>query len=159
MQIKKLEINGFKSLKKLFLTDLGNFGIIAGANGSGKSNIFDALKFISTCITQGLNNALTTYGGFEYIHCFRNRNESARTLRFYMQIEDCDIIYACGPTPMLKAVKAIAEEKGKKAEISMEQRMGCGIGACLVCVCKTKSGYDKVCQKGPVFNASEVEFE
>ena len=93
MQIKKLEINGFKSLKKLSLTDLGNFGIIAGANGSGKSNIFDALKFISTCITQGLNNALTTYGGFEYIHCFRNRNESARTLRFYMQIEDCDIIH------------------------------------------------------------------
>ena len=74
-------------------------------------------------------------------------------------MDDCDIIYACGPTPMLKAVKAIAEEKGIKAEISMEQRMGCGIGACLVCVCKTKSGYDKVCQKGPVFDASEVEFE
>ncbi|MBQ8541135.1 MAG: dihydroorotate dehydrogenase electron transfer subunit [Clostridia bacterium] len=74
-------------------------------------------------------------------------------------MEDCDIIYACGPTPMLRAVKMIAEEKGIKAEISMEQRMGCGIGACLVCVCKTKSGYDKVCQKGPVFDASEVEFE
>ncbi len=74
-------------------------------------------------------------------------------------MEDCDIIYACGPTPMLKAVKMIAQEKGIKAEISMEQRMGCGIGACLVCVCKTKSGYDKVCQKGPVFDASEVEFE
>lgn len=74
-------------------------------------------------------------------------------------IDECDIIYACGPIPMLKAVKAIAEEKGIKAEISMEQRMGCGIGACLVCVCKTKSGYDKVCQKGPVFDASEVEFE
>lgn len=74
-------------------------------------------------------------------------------------MDDCDIIYACGPTPMLKAVKMIAEEKGIRAEISMEQRMGCGIGACLVCVCKTKSGYDKVCQKGPVFDASEVEFE
>ncbi len=74
-------------------------------------------------------------------------------------MDDCDIIYACGPTPMLKAVKQIAMEKGIKAEISMEQRMGCGIGACLVCVCKTKSGYDKVCQKGPVFDASEVEFE
>ena len=74
-------------------------------------------------------------------------------------MDDCDIIYACGPTPMLKAVKMIAQEKGIKAEISMEQRMGCGIGACLVCVCKTKSGYDKVCQKGPVFDASEVEFE
>ncbi len=74
-------------------------------------------------------------------------------------IEDCDIIYACGPTPMLRAVKALAEEKGKMAEISMEQRMGCGIGACLVCVCKTTSGYDKVCQKGPVFDAKEVVFE
>ncbi|MBR5535257.1 MAG: dihydroorotate dehydrogenase electron transfer subunit [Clostridia bacterium] len=74
-------------------------------------------------------------------------------------MDDCDIIYACGPTPMLKAVKQIAMEKGIEAEISMEQRMGCGIGACLVCVCKTKSGYDKVCQKGPVFKASEVEFE
>lgn len=73
--------------------------------------------------------------------------------------EDCDIIYACGPTPMLKAVKALGEEKNIKTEISMEQRMGCGIGACLVCVCKTTSGYDKVCQKGPVFDASEVIFE
>lgn len=87
MQIKKLEINGFKSLKKLSLTDLGNFGIIAGANGSGKSNIFDALKFISTCITQGLNNALIASGGFEYIHCFRMRKEYARTLKFLIQIE------------------------------------------------------------------------
>lgn len=74
-------------------------------------------------------------------------------------MDDCDIIYACGPTPMLKAVKQIAEEKGIEAEISMEQRMGCGIGACLVCVCKTHSGYDKVCQKGPVFDAREVVFE
>jgi dihydroorotate dehydrogenase electron transfer subunit len=73
-------------------------------------------------------------------------------------VDDCDIIYACGPAPMLKAVKNLAAEKGKKCEISMEQRMGCGIGACLVCVCKTSSGYDKVCQKGPVFDASEVEF-
>lgn len=74
------------------------------------------------------------------------------------ELEGCDIIYACGPAPMLKAVKALSEETGIKAEISMEQRMGCGIGACLVCVCKTKNGYEKVCQKGPVFDASEVEF-
>ncbi len=74
-------------------------------------------------------------------------------------LDGCDIIYACGPTPMLKAVKAMGEEKGIKTEISMEQRMGCGVGACLVCVCKTQSGYDKVCQKGPVFDAKEVIFE
>ncbi len=74
-------------------------------------------------------------------------------------LDGCDIIYACGPTPMLRAVKAMGEEKGIKTEISMEQRMGCGVGACLVCVCKTQSGYDKVCQKGPVFDAKEVIFE
>lgn len=73
-------------------------------------------------------------------------------------LDGCDIIYACGPAPMLKAVKNLAAETGIKCEISMEQRMGCGIGACLVCVCKTNSGYEKVCQRGPVFDASEVEF-
>ena len=88
MQIKRLEISGFKSLKKLNIKDLDHFGIIAGANGSGKSNIFDALKFISVCITQGLNNALIAYGGFEYIHCFRMRKEYARTLKFLIQIEN-----------------------------------------------------------------------
>lgn len=88
MQIKKLEICGFKSLKKLSLTDWGNFGILAGANGSGKSNIFDAMKFISICITQGLNNALIAFGGFEYIHCFRMRKGYARTLKFFIEIED-----------------------------------------------------------------------
>ncbi|MGN1097707.1 MAG: dihydroorotate dehydrogenase electron transfer subunit, partial [Clostridia bacterium] len=61
------------------------------------------------------------------------------------KINECDIIYACGPRPMLKAVKALAEKYGKKAEISMEERMGCGIGACLVCVCKTTTGNRQVC--------------
>lgn len=93
MEIKKLEISGFKSLNKLILHDVGKFGILAGANGSGKSNIFDALKFISLCITQGLNNALTSFGGFEYIHCFRIRKESARTLKFYINVEENNISY------------------------------------------------------------------
>lgn len=75
------------------------------------------------------------------------------------EMKDAGVIYACGPTPLLRAVKVLAAERGIPAQISMEQRMGCGIGACLVCVCKTKSGYDKVCQKGPVFDAAEVEFE
>ena len=48
------------------------------------------------------------------------------------------IIYACGPTPMLRGIKAYAEEMGIEAQISMEERMACGIGACLACVCKSK---------------------
>lgn len=75
------------------------------------------------------------------------------------QISECDVIYACGPRPMLKAVKLMAQKYGKKAQISMEERMGCGIGACLVCVCKTTTGNRQVCKQGPVFDAEDVIFD
>lgn len=75
-----------------------------------------------------------------------------------------DIIYACGPTPMLRALKAFAEENKMECYISMEERMACGIGACLACVCKSKEKDDhthvhnkRVCKEGPVFDAKEVE--
>ena len=74
------------------------------------------------------------------------------------------IIYACGPTPMLRGIKAYAEEMGIEAQISMEERMACGIGACLACVCKSKDvdshshvHNKRVCKDGPVFDAREVE--
>lgn len=77
-----------------------------------------------------------------------------------------DIIYACGPTPMLKAIKAYAEEKGMEAQISLEERMACGIGACLACVCQSKEldhhtyvHNKRICKDGPVFDAKEVVFE
>ncbi|NLG04699.1 MAG: dihydroorotate dehydrogenase electron transfer subunit [Clostridia bacterium] len=75
-----------------------------------------------------------------------------------------DIIYACGPKPMLKAIKEYAEEMGIPAYISMEERMACGVGACLGCVCQSKNVDDhskvnnkRVCKDGPVFLAEEVE--
>lgn len=75
-----------------------------------------------------------------------------------------DVLYACGPKPMLRAVKAYAEEKEIDAFISLEERMACGIGACLACVCQTKEvdGHSnvhnaRICKDGPVFNAREVE--
>lgn len=71
-----------------------------------------------------------------------------------------DAVYACGPSPMLKAVSALAAEKGIDCYISLEERMGCGIGACLVCACKIKTADGEkhlhVCKDGPVFKASEV---
>lgn len=77
-----------------------------------------------------------------------------------------DVIYACGPTPMLKAIQAYAEEKGIEAQISLEERMACGIGACLACVCKSKEidhhtyvHNKRICKDGPVFDAKEVVFE
>lgn len=77
--------------------------------------------------------------------------------------EKFDKIFACGPLPMLKAVQAFASEKGIPCEISLEERMGCGIGACLGCAVKTARSpkeapeYWHVCKAGPVFNAQDVE--
>jgi dihydroorotate dehydrogenase electron transfer subunit len=75
-----------------------------------------------------------------------------------------DVLYACGPKPMLAAVKAFAQELGIKCYVSMEERMACGIGACLGCVCQTKDidahsqvHNTRVCKDGPVFLAEEVE--
>ena len=75
-----------------------------------------------------------------------------------------DVIYACGPTPMLRALKAYAKEQGMTCYISMEERMACGIGACLACVCKSteKDAHSnvknkRICKDGPVFLAEEVE--
>jgi len=65
-------------------------------------------------------------------------------------------IYACGPRPMLKAVGKIACENNIDSQLSLEEHMACGIGACLGCVVATKSGYRKVCKDGPVFSGKEL---
>ena len=77
---------------------------------------------------------------------------------------NADVIYACGPTPMLRALKNYAEENNMVCYISMEERMACGIGACLACVCKSRDkdahsnvNNKRICKEGPVFNAKEVE--
>ena len=69
-------------------------------------------------------------------------------------------IFACGPMPMLKAVKNLAQKYNLFCELSLESRMGCGVGACMTCVCKTSNNvYTPVCKTGPVFPASEVKFD
>ena len=73
--------------------------------------------------------------------------------------------YACGPMPMLKALAEYADAHGMEAQISLEERMACGIGACLGCICKTKEkdhhtnvNNTRICKDGPVFDAKEVVF-
>lgn len=66
--------------------------------------------------------------------------------------ESYDRIYCCGPTPMMKAVARIARERGTDCEVSLENMMACGLGACLCCVEKTTRGNLCVCTEGPVFN-------
>lgn len=81
---------------------------------------------------------------------------------YFDEIESvpADLIIACGPPVMLKALKCKLEEKGVKTPclVSLEERMGCGVGACLVCVCKKSDGSNaRVCKDGPVFDINEVQ--
>jgi dihydroorotate dehydrogenase electron transfer subunit len=65
-------------------------------------------------------------------------------------------LFSCGPRPMLKAVAQIAGANNIASQLSLEEHMACGIGACLGCVVSTKSGYKRVCKDGPVFSGKEL---
>ncbi|MFH1692044.1 MAG: dihydroorotate dehydrogenase electron transfer subunit [Candidatus Omnitrophota bacterium] len=68
-------------------------------------------------------------------------------------------VCACGPKPMLASIAAISDRHEIPAQVSLEEFMGCGVGACLGCVIKTKNGYKRICHDGPVFDAQEIEWE
>ena len=78
---------------------------------------------------------------------------------------EADVIFACGPTPMLRAIKEYAITNNIECYVSLEEKMACGIGACLACVCKSKEvdhhtnvNNKRICKDGPVFNSKEVRF-
>jgi NAD(P)H-flavin reductase len=66
-------------------------------------------------------------------------------------------IYACGPPPMLEAVRALAAEREVPAQLAMESGMACGFGACMGCVVQTKNGYVRLCVDGPIVDAADLE--
>lgn len=86
-------------------------------------------------------------------------------VRDALEAKEVDVVYVCGPRGMMAAVAELCEAAGVRCEVSMEERMGCGVGACLACVCKTtfKSNegvvgekYKRVCVDGPVFDSKEI---
>ena len=104
----------------------------------------------------GCETILCTDDGSAGIHGF-----VTEALKTCLESKKPDIIYACGPMPMLKGIVDIAEKYGIETQVSLEQRMACGVGACLGCVCRTvKNGkeiYSHVCKDGPVFDSKEVD--
>ena len=91
---------------------------------------------------------------------------TAQALEMLLQAGNVpDIIFACGPTIMLRAVAKLAARFNIPCQVSLEERMACGIGACLVCACKTKTAerlgwqHSHVCKDGPVFWADDVVWE
>jgi dihydroorotate dehydrogenase electron transfer subunit len=139
-QLKQLkEINQINQIKK--------FG--KSENNGSKADIivdiylgFSEAAFLTEEYKNAADTLVTDVGGF-----------------ITDKIDPCgyDHIMACGPEPMMKALyekcKTGAEEK---LYVSMESRMACGIGACLVCNCKTAGGNRKICKDGPVFKGAEV---
>ncbi len=74
------------------------------------------------------------------------------------KIENYTSILACGPTPMMKAIAKVAQEHGVRCEVSLENKMACGIGVCLCCVTETKEGHKCVCSQGPVFDVNDLKW-
>jgi len=70
--------------------------------------------------------------------------------------EEYSYFYACGPEPMMRAVDRIAKTDG---EFSLEERMGCGFGACMGCSCRTRDGMKRICREGPVLRRGEILWE
>ncbi len=136
-----------------------------------------------------LISAIRAYGGKKFIASYMGfRNKNALCMEYEMERSDIlkiasddgsagmrgtavqaflsdydnarpDVVLACGPLPMLRALKSAMANKSVPVYVSLEERMGCGIGACLVCVCnKTNGEHARVCKDGPVFEIHEVEF-
>lgn len=75
------------------------------------------------------------------------------------KLSDFDRVFTCGPEPMMKAVARLAKAADIDCEVSLENTMACGIGACLCCVTETKSGNKCVCTEGPVFNINSLTWQ
>lgn len=95
---------------------------------------------------------ITTDDGSYKIHGF-----AINELKKDIEKEKIDAIFACGPLPLLKAVQELAKEKNIPCQISLEEKMGCGLGVCLGCAVEVAAGgYEHVCKQGPVFDSKKV---
>lgn len=73
-----------------------------------------------------------------------------------IDFENHDLIYTCGPEIMMKKVVELAKAHDIRTYVSLEKRMGCGVGACLSCSCETKKGRRRSCKEGPIFKGSDL---
>jgi predicted ATPase len=93
MNIQRLEVKGFKSIADLGLQNVAPFMVLAGANGSGKSNVVDALAFFGAIVKRGATQAIRDFGGFSQIHCFKYRKEQRTTISFAIKIDIQNNLY------------------------------------------------------------------
>ncbi len=129
----------------------GNAEVISGFRTAGIAILQEDFA------AAGCKTTLCTDDGTAGVHGFVTSPLEER-----LKTDKPDIVYACGPMPMLKGIANLCKQYGVQCEVSLEQRMACGVGACLVCVCRTvKNGeqlLSHVCKDGPVFDGEEVDF-
>lgn len=175
-QGEKIDIMGPLGKGTFSVQEYKNVAIIGGGIGiyplheltkqlKGKANLNVYLGFrdksLVTCEKEfeeiGLNKLVVTTDDGSY----KEKGFAIDFMKKDIEEHMVDKIFACGPLPMLRAVREYAIKENIPCEISLEERMGCGIGACLGCAVKVISGeeprYGHVCKEGPVFEAKDVE--
>lgn len=174
---KEIDIMGPLGKGNYDVKEYNNVAIIGGGIGiyplyeltkelKGKANLNVYLGFrdksLVTCEKEfeeiGLNKLLITTDDGSY----KEKGFAIDFMKKDIEEHKVDMIFACGPLPMLRAIKNYAVENNIPCQISLEERMGCGIGACLGCAVKVLCGeevrFKHVCKDGPVFSAKDVEF-
>ena len=121
-----------------------NTHAIAGCRTNGQVILIDEFPSADLC----------TDDGSAGLKCYPHQ----RLDELLLQGENAGQVLACGPLPLLKAVAGVCKKYGVPCFVSMEERMACGIGACLVCACAVGGRYLRCCKDGPVFNAADVDW-
>lgn len=155
--------NGFDVHKKY-----GKVALVSG--GIGTAPMFELAKRLRL---NNLNEKIDLYSGFRneiylvddfkpYVNEIKISTNTGKYghegfVTDLLNVEDYDTVLCCGPEIMMKKVIEICKEKNVPVYVSMEKHMACGVGACLVCTCKTKDGNKRTCKDGPVFDGYYVE--
>lgn len=158
--------NGFETER-----EYGKVALVGG--GIGVAPMLELAKVLRR---NNENIKMDFYGGFrddiyltdeidEYVEeTYLSTNSGKHGIKGFVteplmdNIKNYDTVLCCGPEVMMKRVVEICKENNVEVYVSMEKHMACGVGACLVCTCKTKSGNKRTCKDGPVFNGLDIEF-
>lgn len=127
-----------------------NAAVVAGFRSAGAVILADEIQSLGASFEVATDDGTAGHHGLV-----------TDLVKQHLQKHKTDVIYACGPMPMLRAVAALAREAGLPCQVSLEERMACGMGACLGCACalydqQGRQHYGHVCKDGPVFPAERV---
>ncbi len=120
--------------------------VFYGARGSGDLHLLGEIEALTDKVETATDDGSTGFRG----------SAVERLGEMLERIPARPVVYACGPEGMTAALLALLKERGVSGHVSLEERMACGVGACLGCVVRTRAGYRRVCKEGPVFGTDEL---